>query len=108
MIGPCMSESAREPAARALALAGRNTDLMILRPEPVDEPEARRFYSPGEVLLALGRPGLIAPCAGDCPAPGRHAVIAWNGSRESARAVHDALPLRWLAQRWFCSVSSCS
>jgi len=88
-----------EPSIRALALAGRNTDLLILRPEPLHDPEARRDYDPGEVLLALGRPALIAPCERGCKAPAKHAVIAWNGSRESARAVHDALPLLMISER---------
>ncbi len=48
---------------------------------------------PAQVLLGSGRPILIVPTAGRFPTLGERIVIAWNGSREAARAVHDALPL---------------
>ncbi len=46
-----------------------------------------------QVLLESGRPVLVVPAAGTFPILGTRIVIAWNGSREAARAVHDALPL---------------
>ncbi|MDH3452400.1 MAG: universal stress protein [Gammaproteobacteria bacterium] len=92
-------QSSSESPARVLRMAGRNSDLLILRPEPVGDPDAHRYYNPGEVVLGLGRPALIAPTASDCKAPARHAVIAWNGSREAARAAHDALPLLLVSER---------
>ncbi|CAG2157854.1 hypothetical protein LMG26411_05723 [Cupriavidus numazuensis] len=53
----------------------------------------------GEILEALilesGRPVLVVPQAGQFPTMGTRALIAWNGSREAARALHDALP--WIA-----------
>src|SRR3546814_10200933 len=47
---------------------------------------------PYEVLLAAGRPMLIIPYGGDFPHFGKRILLAWNGSREAARAAHDALP----------------
>jgi len=44
------------------------------------------------VMIAGGRPVLFIPTAGRFPTIGSNATIAWNGSRESARAVFDALP----------------
>jgi nucleotide-binding universal stress UspA family protein len=35
---------------------------------------------------------LVIPYAGHFPTVGRKVLIGWNGSRESARAVNDALP----------------
>lgn len=48
-----------------------------------------------QVVLANARPTLIVPFAGpvDSAAMLRRALIAWNDSRESARALADALPL---------------
>lgn len=46
-----------------------------------------------EVILNSGRPALIIPYAGDFPEIARFPMIAWNGSRESAHAVNDALAL---------------
>jgi hypothetical protein len=44
-------------------------------------------------VLAFGRPVLMVPYAGRFDDVGENAIIAWNGSRESARAAHDGLPL---------------
>jgi nucleotide-binding universal stress UspA family protein len=46
-----------------------------------------------QVLMGSGRPLLVVPWAGRFNAPPKTAVVAWSGSRESARAVADALPL---------------
>ncbi len=46
-----------------------------------------------QVILNSGRPGLVVPSAGHFKTVGRRPVIAWNNSRESARALHDAIPL---------------
>jgi len=45
------------------------------------------------VVLESGRPVLIVPEVGRYASVGKRVVIAWTGSRESARAVNDALPL---------------
>ena len=46
-----------------------------------------------QIVLRSGRPVLVIPHAGQFPAIGRRAVIAWNASREAVRAVNDAVPL---------------
>ncbi|MGZ9033119.1 MAG: universal stress protein [Rhodospirillales bacterium] len=46
-----------------------------------------------QTVMRSGRPVLVVPFAGTFRAVGKRAVIAWNGSREAARAVNDALPL---------------
>jgi nucleotide-binding universal stress UspA family protein len=48
---------------------------------------------PEDVVVATGRPVLVVPYAGVFPTVGKRAVIAWDGTREAARAVGDALPL---------------
>ncbi|UKJ76479.1 universal stress protein [Azospirillum brasilense] len=53
--------------------------------------------SPEDVILACGRPVLIVPCAGRFERVGATVLIAWNGGRESMRAVHDTLPLMGMA-----------
>jgi nucleotide-binding universal stress UspA family protein len=47
---------------------------------------------PEYVLLGGGRPILVVPYAGTFPTVGERVLVAWNGSREATRAVHDALP----------------
>lgn len=48
---------------------------------------------PEEVIVASGRPVLVVPHATASERVGDTVLIAWNGSREATRAVHDALPL---------------
>ena len=43
------------------------------------------------VVLGGGRPLLVIPYAGDFAEVGRRVLVAWNGSREAARALHDAM-----------------
>jgi len=45
------------------------------------------------VVLESGRPILVIPAAETGSAIGLRVVIAWNESKEAARAAHDALPL---------------
>jgi nucleotide-binding universal stress UspA family protein len=49
------------------------------------------------VVLRCGRPVLVVPPAAG-PISFARAAIAWDGSREAVRAVHDALPLLALSQ----------
>ena len=49
------------------------------------------------VVLRCGRPVLVVPTAVG-PISFAKAAIAWDGSREAVRAVHDALPLLALSQ----------
>ena len=48
---------------------------------------------PEELALGSGRPVLVVPYIGSAVSPGKRVVIAWDASREAARAVADALPL---------------
>jgi nucleotide-binding universal stress UspA family protein len=45
------------------------------------------------VIMESGRPVLVIPYAGRFKTIGKSVLVAWNGTRESARAVFDALPL---------------
>ena len=46
-----------------------------------------------QVVLYSARPTLILPYAGSFETVGRNAMVAWDDSREAARALSDALPL---------------
>jgi nucleotide-binding universal stress UspA family protein len=75
----------------------RYADLCILgQPDP-DEPRVPQDLAT-KVLLESGRPVLLVPSAGRHADVGRRVVIEWFGSRESARALGDALPLMRDAQ----------
>lgn len=69
----------------------RRTDLTVLPPGrlPTVGPAG---VAAADLALASGGPSLILPDRVADPAPGRRIVVAWNGSREAARAVRDAWP----------------
>ena len=50
-------------------------------------------FVPEELLLKSGAPNLVVPDDWAYGPVGESVVIAWNASRESTRAVHDAMPL---------------
>ena len=57
-------------------------------------PEIRSTgFRPDEIIIATGRPVLMVPYAGTFDTVGRRALVAWDGTREAARAANDALPL---------------
>jgi nucleotide-binding universal stress UspA family protein len=51
------------------------------------------------LALGSGRPVLVVPYVGRYAQVGRNVVIAWKASRESARAVFDALPILQQAEQ---------
>lgn len=72
---------------------GRTADLIVALQEDADWPLTEWLDVTDHLALEGGRPVLIIP-NGRAPAEvGRRVLIAWNGRREAARAVFDALPL---------------
>ncbi len=51
------------------------------------------------VLFDSGRPVLVVPPSWRAANPPMRVLVGWNGSREAARAVHDALPLLSAARK---------
>lgn len=78
--------------AEALATNGRYADVVILGQADPDDGEMPR-YLPEEVTMGSGRPTLVVPYIGPAASLGERVTIAWDASREAARAVNDALPL---------------
>jgi nucleotide-binding universal stress UspA family protein len=72
----------------------RYADLTVL-PQGMDLGFASADLTnlPEELALRVGRPVLVIPRYGSFPKVGGRVLVAWNGSREVTRAVHDALPL---------------
>ena len=56
-------------------------------------PEAPAEFRPEKIVMACGRPLLVLPHAGSITSIGKRVLVAWDGTREAARAMHDALPL---------------
>lgn len=76
----------------------RRVDLAVLGqahgdPAPVPAGLVER------IVAGSGRPVLVVPSIGGYAETGRRVLVAWTGSREAARALHDALPLLERAER---------
>lgn len=111
-------ESMLRRTAAASALA--NVEIRVLRGDPVDaaiaemrcadlsvigQPDiendktgfGRRLME--NAVLANGGPVLLIPYAGLIAGLGENVIVAWDGGREAARAVRDALPIIGSATR---------
>lgn len=75
-----------------LIACARRADLAVLPPK-VEVSMARWRYGAGKLALASGGPVLVVGDDGCAPDLGRRVLVAWNGSRESARALRDAWPI---------------
>jgi len=81
------------PLDEVLSLHARYGDLCIVgQTDPDGDAPADDVDVPGHVVLYSGRPVFIVPYAGHFNDVGKRVLVAWNGSREAARAVNDAMP----------------
>lgn len=69
----------------------RYADLAIFGQHP-DEGGRLPADAIEQALEDAGRPLLVVPSVGTYPDVGRRVLVAWTGSRESARALGDAMP----------------
>ncbi len=82
------------PLLATALLHSRYADLVVVSQagaEP-DEPVATEDL-PEAIVMGAGRPVIVVPRYGKFPRLGENVLVAWNRTREAARAVHDALPL---------------
>lgn len=74
----------------SVALHARYADVTVIGQSENDEGERPL---PDALVMDVGRPVLVVPYAGSFDTIGERVLVAWNGSREATRAVHDALPI---------------
>jgi nucleotide-binding universal stress UspA family protein len=79
--------------AEALVMHARYADLVILGQVDPDDETTMWPRLPEEVAMASGRPELVIPYIGAGATLGERVTVAWDASREAARAVADAMPL---------------
>jgi nucleotide-binding universal stress UspA family protein len=76
-----------------IATQARAADLVVVgRGGSGDASDPLLGVSPSDVVMTVGRPVLVVP-PGMARLSAQRVVIAWKDSRESRRAVADALPL---------------
>jgi len=79
-------------ALAAVALHARYADLVVIGQHHADEPSGVGEGFEWNLPLQAGRPVLVVPYAYEPKLLGKRVLVAWNASREAARAVSDALP----------------
>lgn len=76
-----------------LVQLAKAADLAILGQFPGDNTGGVTWLRPDDLMIDTGRPVLVTPYAGTFEFVGRRVLVAWDGTREANRALHDALPL---------------
>ena len=83
-----------DETAGGIRLQARYSDLVVLGQTDPAEPSAVVGNDfPEFVVLHSGCPALIVPYAGQFENIAEKVPIAWDGSPQAKRAVHDAIPL---------------
>jgi len=81
------------PLADYIAEQARAADLVIIGKQSGGTFfDQTRCVDVGSLVMQAGRPVLLVP-EGTLSLPLRHVIVGWNDTRESRRAVNDALPL---------------
>ncbi len=75
----------------SVALHARYADVTVIGQGDGGEDGERPLAD--ALILGVGRPVIVVPGAGAFASIGERVLVAWNGSREATRAVHDALPI---------------
>jgi nucleotide-binding universal stress UspA family protein len=87
-------------ASDLVVAASRGADLLVLSQSDASRPDGTRAGFAGRVLVGTACPVLFVPhvdwvagLASPRPGFGTRVLVAWSDTRESARALRDALPL---------------
>ena len=80
--------------AGTATLHARHADLLVLGQHERGNATAEAagdFVT--DLVMTAARPAIVVPHSGAFPSLAQNILIAWDGSREAARAASDALPL---------------
>jgi len=67
-------------------------DLLMLGQDQPDDPDNASYGLADALLFEGGCACLVVPHSGKLAAPGKRVLLTWNASRESARALREAMP----------------
>ena len=88
-----LADNVQVAVAEVVLAHGRSCDLIIASQRDRCWDFAPLMDEPERLAIEGGRPVLLVPHSGRFATFGRRVTVAWNGRREAARAVFDALPL---------------
>jgi nucleotide-binding universal stress UspA family protein len=80
-------------AVNAITEQGNTSDLLIMSQFDGGRAGSGRNALPAQVLSRCGRPVLVVPRAYEPSVIGERVFAAWDGGRESTRALFSALPM---------------
>ena len=84
----------------AIAEQARFADLLLLGQFDTENPPTiSAFLLPAKIVFGAATPILVVPNTGRFNEIGSRVLVAWDGSKEAARAVRDALPFLQAAER---------
>jgi nucleotide-binding universal stress UspA family protein len=95
---PAEAETVAGDPGQRLAGLARYADLVLVGQSEEEGLGALTRQLPEQVVLGSGRGVIVVPYAGSFEDVGRRVVLAWNDSREAARAATEAMPLLVSAQ----------
>ncbi len=77
-----------------LAKNARYCDVLLMSQPTAQDPAPQQMYRLlAAVVMAVGRPVIVVPAAGQIRTPGERVLLCWDQSREAARAFADAAPI---------------
>ena len=86
--------------AQSLVRLSHCSDVVVVSQADPEAPDyAAASERVADVVLRSARPTIVLPFAGEFDTIGSRVLVAWDDSREAARAVADALPLLRLAEK---------
>ncbi|MGO1120111.1 universal stress protein [Rhodovibrionaceae bacterium A322] len=83
--------SPAEDIFKIIGLHARYADLIVMGQDDEDDPASMGSALVENVLLTAGCPTLVVPYIGAPEGFGKKVMMAWDASRESARAAKDAM-----------------
>lgn len=102
-LAPAGTDTIGDPVTATLA-AARHCDLVVLAQHTPGDGQVAGFA--GSVLVGAGTPLLFVPAVDALPADadgaprcGHRVLVAWSPTRESTRALRDAMPLLAAAEQ---------
>lgn len=91
--------TAHDDPVSAMSLQARYADLLVIGQSDATDDSGVDKDFPERLILLSGRPVLVLPEIGDFACVGKRIIVAWNASREAARAITNAIPFFKLADQ---------
>ncbi|HKQ95449.1 MAG TPA: universal stress protein [Aestuariivirgaceae bacterium] len=86
-------KSAAPAIAETVCDAGHSADLLLVSETNRDGKNGVELDFVENLVLGCGRPVIVVPRKATGGLEARQVVCGYNGSKESARAIHDAIPI---------------